>query len=389
MYDAVIDEVDGRRIRIGSHWLTDYASCNYLGFDLDPEIMAVIDEEIRRWGTHPSWSRLLGNPRLYVQIEEQLTELLRAPDTLVLPTITHIHMSVIPVLAGEGTILFDHTAHKTIYDGCVYARGLGASITPFNAADPQHLDDTLRAAPARPGRLVCMDGVNSMTGNVPDLPTIARICRAHGALLYIDDAHGFGVIGERSESETTPYGIRGNSVVAHCDEVYDDLILVGGFSKAYSSLLAFLAVPTWLKNHLKVAAPPYLYSGPSPTASLAGVLAGFEVNASRGEDLRRTLFWHTTRVLDQIRTLGLETPNTTGLPIIELPLHASDKFGAVADLLWREGVYVTLAAYPLVPHDQVGIRIQLTAAHTDEEIAGLLKTIEMLAGEGLLRQATA
>ena len=65
MYDAVIDEVDGRRIRIGDHWLVDFASCNYLGFDLDPEIMAAIDEQVRRWGTHPSWSRLLGNPRLY------------------------------------------------------------------------------------------------------------------------------------------------------------------------------------------------------------------------------------------------------------------------------------------------------------------------------------
>jgi 8-amino-7-oxononanoate synthase len=153
MYDAVIEEIDGRRIRIGSHWLTDYASCNYLGFDLDPEIMDAIDEENRRWGTHPSWSRLLGNPRLYIDIEDQLTELLHAPDALVLPTITHIHMSVIPILAGDGTILFDHTAHKTIYDGCVYARGLGATIAPFDSSDPQHLDDLLRAAPAGRTRL--------------------------------------------------------------------------------------------------------------------------------------------------------------------------------------------------------------------------------------------
>src|SRR5882724_11922966 len=153
MYDAVIDEIDGRRIRIGRHWLVDYASCNYLGFDLDPEIMDRIDVEVRRWGTHPSWSRLLGNPRLYVDIEERLTELLGAPDTLVLPTITHIHMSVIPVLAGQGTVLFEHTAHKTIYDGCVYARGRGATIASFRGDDPQHLDDLLRASPAG-GRLV-------------------------------------------------------------------------------------------------------------------------------------------------------------------------------------------------------------------------------------------
>ena len=73
MTDAVIDEIDGRMIRIGEHWLADFASCNYLGFDLDREIIASIPEYIARWGTHPSWSRLLGSPVLYGQIEEQLT----------------------------------------------------------------------------------------------------------------------------------------------------------------------------------------------------------------------------------------------------------------------------------------------------------------------------
>jgi len=97
MVDAVIDEIDGREIRIGEHWLTDYASCNYLGFDLDEEIIAAIPEYLGRWGTHPSWSRLLGSPVLYEDIETRLTALLGAADTLVLPTITHIHMSVIPV----------------------------------------------------------------------------------------------------------------------------------------------------------------------------------------------------------------------------------------------------------------------------------------------------
>src|SRR5262245_24488725 len=135
MFDATIDEIDGRRIRVGDHWLVDYASCNYLGFDLDDEIMAAIDEGIRRWGTHPSWSRLLGNPRLYPEIEVQLADLLGAEDALVLPTITHIHMAVIPLLAAEGHVFFDHTAHKTIYDGCVSARGLGGKIAQFYVAD--------------------------------------------------------------------------------------------------------------------------------------------------------------------------------------------------------------------------------------------------------------
>src|SRR6478672_9326819 len=230
MTDAVIDEIDGRMIRIGDRWLADFASCNYLGFDLEPEIIAVVPEYLAKWGTHPSWSRLLGSPVLYEQIEERLTELLGCEDSLVLPTITHIHMSVIPLLAASGTIFLDARAHKTIYDGCQVAKSRGAAIRRFNFEDPDHLD-ALLSAERDPTRLVCMDGVNSMTGNPPDLPAFAAVARRHSALLYVDDAHGFGVIGERGPHEPSPYGSRGNSIVRHFGESYDNLILVGGFSK--------------------------------------------------------------------------------------------------------------------------------------------------------------
>ncbi len=387
MCDAVIEEIRGRRIRIGQHWLADFASCNYLGFDLDPEIIASIGEAVRRWGTHPSWSRLLGNPRLYPQIEEQLTELLGAPDTLVLPTITHIHMSVIPVLAGQGMVFLDAQAHKTIYDGCMYARGLGATVQRFRAGDPHHLAELLRAAPARASRLVCIDGVNSMTGNPPDLAAFARVCREHDALLYVDDAHGFGLLGERRPDETSPYGARGNSVVRHAGESYDNVVLVGGFSKAYSSMLAFVALPTWLKNHLKVAAPPYLYSGPSATASLATVLAGLDVNRRRGDEIRADLYRKTSRVLRHVHALGLHTPNTSGTPIIELPLADERELDQVGRILFDRGIYVTLAAYPLVPKNQVGFRVQVTAANTDDEIDQLNDALTVLAERNVLREA--
>ncbi|MFI9741520.1 aminotransferase class I/II-fold pyridoxal phosphate-dependent enzyme [Streptomyces sp. NPDC052494] len=389
MCDAVIDEVDGRRIRVGEDWLIDFASCNYLGLDLDPTVMAAIMPEVRRWGTHPSWSRLIGSPRLYPRIEERLTELLGAPDTLLLPTITLIHQSVIPLLAGTGQIFVEAQAHRTVYDGCVVARGQGAEIHRFRSERPEELATLLRGAPGDAGRLVCMDGVNSMTGNFPDLPTVARICRENGALLYVDDAHGFGVIGERGPGETSPYGSRGNSIVRHFGETYDDLVLVGGFSKAFSSLLAFLAVPKWLKDHLKVAAAPYLYSGPSPTASLATALAGLDVNDERGDEIRADLYRKTAVVLAHVRGLGLATPNTDGLPIIEIPLADAEDLDAVAAFLWEQGIYVTLASYPLVPRDRVGFRIQITAANTDEEIGLLCEALTALAERFTLQRAGA
>jgi 7-keto-8-aminopelargonate synthetase-like enzyme len=390
MLDAVIDDVRGRRIRVGRHWLADFASCNYLGFDLDPEISAAIAEQVGRWGTHPSWSRLLGNPRLYPRIEERLTELLHAPDTLVLPTITHIHTCVLPVLAGAGTVLVEARAHRTIYDGARIAAGTGgATVGRFDADEPDRLARLLRAAPATAPRLVCLDGVDSMTGNPPDLPALARVCREHGALLYVDDAHGFGVLGERGPDETCPYGLRGNAVVRHFAETYDDLVLVGGFSKAYSSLLAFLTVPTWLKEHLKIAAPPYLYSGPTSTAALATVLAGFEVNERRGDALRAELHRKTARVLAHLDALGVHTPNVSGTPIVEIPLADAADLDLVGRLLWNAGIYVTLAAYPLVPRSQVGFRVQVTAANTDDELDELLAALTLLAGRSLLRSRPA
>jgi 8-amino-7-oxononanoate synthase len=179
--------------------------------------------------------------------------------------------------------------------------------------------------------------------------------------------------------------MRGNSVVRHLDETYDDLVLVGGFSKAYSSLLAFIACPTDVKDLLKVAAPPYLYSGPSPVASLATVLAGFDVNERRGDELRRVLFERTARVLDCLSGLGVHTPNHSGLPIIEVPLRDYQRIADVGQLLFDRGVYVTLAAYPLVPKDEVGFRIQVTAANTDAEIDSVISALEDLAARGELQ----
>jgi 8-amino-7-oxononanoate synthase len=384
MMDAVIDEVDGRMIRVGDRWLADFASCNYLGFDLDRDIIEAVPAALDAWGTHPSWSRLLGSPVLYEEIEERLTALLGCEDSLVLPTITHIHMSVIPLLAASGTIFLDERAHKTIYDGCQAAKSRGAAVRRFRFEDPQHLDE-LMSAERDPTRLVCMDGVNSMTGNPPDLIAFAEVARRHGALLYVDDAHGFGVIGERRPDETSPYGMRGNSIVRHAGVTYENLILVGGFSKAYSSLLAFIACPTEVKQMLKVAASPYLYSGPSPVASLATTLAGFDVNERRGDELRARLHALTMQLLDGMARLGVATPNRSGLPIVEVPLRDHRRIDEVGRYLFERGVYVTLAAYPLVPKAEVGFRAQVTAANTPSEVDALIDALEGLVERGLLR----
>ncbi len=387
MTDAVIDEIDGRMIRIGDHWLADFASCNYLGFDLDQEIMDAIPEYVGKWGTHPSWSRLLGSPVLYEQIEQRLTELLGAPDALVFPTITLIHLAVIPLLAASGSVFVDRRAHKTIYEGAELATLRGATLKRFGHNDLNELESLLRSDSSS-ARLICIDGVNSMTGNVADIASYAALAREHGAILYVDDAHGFGVIGERSDDETSPYGCRGNSIVRHFGESYENVVLVAGLSKAYSSLAAFIACPPEMKRLLKTAAPPYLYSGPSPVASLATTIRGLEVNDRRGDVLRAELWAKTQRVLECLDRLGVRTPNRDGLPIVEVPLGHAEQIGDVGKFLFENGIYVTLAAYPLVPRSEVGFRIQLTAANSDAEVDRLIDVLGKVANAFDLQSVT-
>jgi 8-amino-7-oxononanoate synthase len=162
-------------------------------------------------------------------------------------------------------------------------------------------------------------------------------------------------------------------------------VLVGGFSKAYSSLLAFLALPTAVKNQLKVSAPTYLYSGPSPVASLATVWAGMEVHDKRGDELRGHLYRLTAKLLTHIRGLGVHTLNVDDTPIVEIPISPDHDLIDVSERLWRAGQYVTLAPYPGVPRDDIGFRVQITAAHTEAQVDDLNTVLTELARDGALR----
>jgi 8-amino-7-oxononanoate synthase len=144
-----------------------------------------------------------------------------------------------------------------------------------------------------------------------------------------------------------------------------------------------------VKDLLKVAAPPYLYSGPSPVASLATVLAGLDVNERRGDALRGDLAAMTGRILDALDRLGVATPNHSGFPIIEVPLSDHRRIAEVGQELFDRGVYATLAAFPLVPKAEVGFRLQVTAANTEAEIDLAIDALEALAAQGDLRAADA
>jgi len=370
MADAVVEEIDGRRIQIDGHWLVDFASCNYLGLDLDLEVIAQVPAYLARWGTHPSWARGIASPEPYRRVEAAVSELLGVADVLASPTLTHTHNGVLPALAGEGTVLVDHRAHRTIQDAAVIAGARGATVRRFRSGDVEHARRLLRG-PLKGPRVLCLDGINSMTGNAPDVPAFAALARELDAILYLDDAHGFGIVGERDGYDPTPYGRRGNAIVRWFGESYDQIVLTAGFSKAYSSLLAFVTCSPELKRYLKAMVPSYVYSGPVPVAALAGL----EVNMRRGDDLRTVLWERTRTLLEHLEKLGIATTNTSGLPLVELALANAADLDAVGRHLFDRGVYVTLAPYPVVPRQEAGFRIQLTAAHTAAQVDHLLEVL--------------
>ena len=216
-----------------------------------------------------------------------------------------------------------------------------------------------------------------MTGNLPDLVEYARLAREHDAILYVDDAHGFGVIGERHPDELSPYGTKGNAIVRYLGENYDNVVLIGALSKAYSSLMAFLAIPTELKTLLKSTAPPYVYSGPSPVASLATVLEGLRVNRERGDQIRQVLHDRTKRIGHDRRALtrcgqrvrAADHPGPAGHP---------DRVSEAGDMLFERGLDVTMCPYPIVPRREAGFRLQITAANGEEHVDRLVSALHEL-----------
>jgi 8-amino-7-oxononanoate synthase len=388
LYDTIATEVRGRKVRIGGRWLADFASCNYLGFDLRAEVMSAIMPEVERWGTHPSWARMCCSPELYEVVEQELAMLLGVETTLLLPTISLIAVGLIPAVTCPGAAIFaDRFVHKVNHDGCRIARDLGASLEGFRHDDLDALDRALARRADAPTRLIVIDGVLSVTGRTPDLRAVVEIARRRDAIVYVDDAHGFGILGESPTSER-PYGVRGNGVIRHLDIGYDNVLYVAGLSKAYSSLGAFVACSRKLKAHLKCTVTSYLVSGPVPTASLATALAGLRLNAAEGDALRDTLYAYTCAIRSAYRERGISTDNDNGFPIVSAYVGSNDNVARGGRLLYERGVNVTLQGYPLVPRGRGVLRATPTAANTWGEIEQLVAAVteahDILRSEGSL-----
>ena len=377
-----------RQVLVDGIWRTDLASCNYLGLDLHPEVMAAIPPAIESWGVHPSWTRAVASPAIYRDLEEALAAFVGAPAALVFPSISLLHLGVIPALAGPDGIIFrDVEAHHSIHEGCLRAKANGADFVEFPHGDIDALTRALQRQPWDRTKLIATDGVFSMGGSNPPLRDYVRLARTFNATLYVDDAHGFGVIGERPD-DALPYGYSGNGLVRHMglDLIGDRIIYVAGLSKAFSSYAAFVTCFDVDMRYRLEASGPYVFSGPTCTASLASALAGLRVNAREGDDARRRIWALTNRFLNGVRALGFELDNAAGFPVIGVVVGTAEQLVAACQTLWAHNILITPAMYPAVAMNRSLIRFSITAANTEGEIDGALRALaavrQQLQGEG-------
>jgi myxalamid-type polyketide synthase MxaB len=373
-----VDEQRERQVLIDGRWRCDFASCNYLGMDLHPDVINSIPAALDKWGVHPSWTRAVASPGLYPELEQELADLLGSPTTLVFPSIHLLHLGVLPMLAGfNGVILKDNAAHHSIYEACLRSQADGIEWLEFAHNDLADLERKLSRYRPEQSKIIAIDGVYSMSGEFPPLPEMSALAKKYNALIYVDDAHGVGVIGE-NPTEDMPYGHGGCGIVKYfgLDYEADRIIYVGGLSKSFSSYGAFITCfDQAMKSRLSLAGP-FVFSGPSPVASLASALAGLKVNRSEGERMRRQVYQLTHKLVSSAKAMGYEVDNEHDFPIVGVVIGNVDEVTEACKLLWEYDILITPAIYPAVPMHRNLVRFSITASNTEAEIDQAIKGLQ-------------
>ena len=329
-------------------------SNNYLGLSTHPKVIAAAVEATRAFGTGASGSRLIsGNSERYTSLETNLAEVKGTEAALVFSSGYAANTSVIPVLAGEGDlILSDVLNHASIIDGCRLSR---ATKEVYRHCDMEHLKLLLSESTAFRRRLIVTDGVFSMDGDIAPLPDICNLAAAHDAMVLVDDAHGFGVLGEN-----------GSGTLAHFGLEAENIIQMGTLSKAVGALGGYIAGSHALIEVLVNRARGFIFTTGLPPATVAAADAALDVMRSEPQ-LRQRLFSHAKHLKTVLIDLGytLLPSETQILPVVlGRPQRATD----VAEALLTEGVFAPAIRPPAVPTGTSRLRLTVMATHTEAEI---------------------
>jgi 7-keto-8-aminopelargonate synthetase-like enzyme len=333
---------------------------NYMGMTFDPDVIEAGKRAMEDFGAGTTGSRVLnGTFRDHRDVEAALREFYAMDHAMVFSTGYQANLGIISTLAGKGDyIILDIDSHASIYDGCAMGR---AEVVPFKHNDVEALEKRLKRIPEGAGKLVVLEGVYSMMGDVAPLKEMVRIAKENGAMVLVDEAHSMGFIGEHGRG------------VAEEQGVLDDVdFIIGTFSKSVGTVGGFC-----VSNHpkfevLRLVCRPYVFTAALPPAVMASSATSIRKLMHNGN--KRAHLWENSRTLHKgLRDLGFklgtETPQSAIIAVIMPDL---EKGAMMWEALLKEGLYVNLARPPATPAGMTLLRCSLCAEHTADQVTTIL-----------------
>ncbi len=361
-YFIPLNSEPDRRVVIEGKELIMLGSNNYLGLTTHPKLKAAAIEAIEKYGTGCTGSRFLnGTLDIHVQLEKELAEFYRKEDCIVFSTGYQTNLGVISSLVRKGDVVIaDKLDHASIMDGCKMSYG---AVKRFLHNEPDSLERVLRKLPAKTGKLVVVDGVFSMEGDLAPLDQILPIAKKYNCRFMVDDAHGIGVMGKNGHGTAEHFGVE--------DDV--DLIM-GTFSKSFATIGGYVVGDHKTITFIRHNARSLIFSASIPPPSVATVLAALEI--IRDEPERRARLWRNAhRMLDGLKKMGYDT-GTSVTPII--PVHIGEDMKTLN--FWRTlfdtGIFANPVLPPAVPPNRSLIRTSYMATHTEQDTDQALEIFE-------------
>jgi 8-amino-7-oxononanoate synthase len=346
--------VEGRKmIMLGSN--------NYLGLTSHPKVKEAAIEAVKKYGSGCAGSRFLnGTLDIHVKLEEKLATFFRKDAALTFSTGYQTNLGIISSLAGkDDVVVIDKLDHASIIDAC---RLSFAEVKKFKHNDMNSLDYVLRESGNR-GKLVVVDGVYSMEGDIAPLPDIIKVCRKYGARLMVDDAHGIGVLGRTGRGTAEHFGVE-----------KDVDVIMGTYSKSMASIGGFVAADEDVIHYMKHTSRPLIFSASPPPASVASVIAALDIIDQEPE--RRERLWHNTdKMMKAFKQMGFDT-GASETPIIPLVTGEMELTFMMWKTLYDDGVFVNPVVPPATQASRCLIRTSYMATHTDEMLDRVLGIIE-------------
>jgi 8-amino-7-oxononanoate synthase len=342
-------------------------SNNYLGLTNHPEIKQAAALALEAYGTGTAGSRFLnGTLEIHVELEDRLAEFMGRESALTFSTGFQVNLGVISSLVGRrDVVILDNLDHACILDGARLSYG---RTLKFLHNDMDSLEERLRSVDGDRGKLIVVDGVFSMEGDLADLPSIVELAARHDARVMVDDAHGIGVLGEQGRGTVEHFGLE--------DET--DLVM-GTFSKSLATVGGFIAGERSVIDWVKHQARSLIFSAAPPPASVASVIKALEIIEREPE--RRQQLWENTKYMKrEFSNLGYDTGHSESAVI---PLVVGDDITAfrMTIRLQEEGVFANPVVAPAVPPDRAMIRTSYMATHTRDHLDRALEAFAKVGRE--------